>query len=101
MRVLVLNWKGDCKNALSSENIANNNFHHLFNLKFDNEIIKLQKEVLKKWNSIKILNQTSLITRDANIDLQVTHEQPILINEFYPIKLKLTNKEEFSIDNLK
>ncbi len=100
VRMLILNWKGDCKNALNSENYANSMFRSMYNLNSDLEIENLQKENSKIWNSIKILNQTTLITRDALIDIQLEHNEPILMKEFYPIRLKITNKEEFLINNL-
>ena len=99
--MLILNWKGDCKNALNSENYANNMFRSMYNLNSGLEIMNLQRENAKIWNSIKILNQTTLITRDALVDIKLEHDEPILIKEFYPIRLKIVNKEEFSINNLK
>jgi hypothetical protein len=73
----------------------------MYNLNTDHELAKLQKENAKIWNSIKILNQTTLITRDANIDIQLEHVAPVLINEYYPVKLRIKNREEFPIGNLR
>ncbi len=95
VRVLVMHWKGDCKNVLSSD--YSNDCDDL-NGSFWN---KQHKENDKLWNSIGILNTTSLIKRIANINIELTHDAPLLVLEYYAIKIKLTNLETFTVDNLK
>lgn len=101
VRTLTLNWKGDCKNALNSENVTNSMFRSMYNLNSDSESARLQKENTKIWNSIKIQSQTTLITRNALVEIELEHVGPVLLQEFYPVRLKIINKEEFQINKLK
>jgi hypothetical protein len=95
VRVLVLHWKGDCKNVLSSDyDSANEDLNASF-------LNRQQKESNKVWNSIGIQNTTSLIKRIANIDVELTHDEPLLVLEYYTIRMRLVNLETFTVDNLK
>ena len=76
-------------------------FRSMYNLSTEPEILKIQKENAKIWNSIKIKNQTLLITRNANVEIEFEHNSPVLLQEFYPIRLKILNKEDFPIKDLK
>ncbi len=53
------------------------------------------------WDSIKILNKTKFITRMANIDIKLDHEMPVLVNEYYKIKVTIINNESFKINDIK
>ena len=95
-RVLVMHWKGDCKNALTYENYTLLSF----NRKLDSK--KLENIDLNNldWNSISNLQNTSIVARKSNIELKLEHRMPIFVDEFYAIKLTIDNLEENPIENL-
>ena len=95
-RSVVLYWKGDCKNALRFEP-ENYSSRELYNVK--ENLTKQQIKENESWNQLKILNKTLFIHRPANIDIKLEHSQPVLVNEFYVIHVKILNKEKFQISN--
>ena len=97
-RTVVFYWKGDCKNALSFEPI-NYNSKIVYSIK--ETLTKEQKNENNLWNSLSIKNKALFMNRDAKIDIQFEHFLPALVNEFYAIKVKITNKEKFEINDLK
>lgn len=43
----------------------------------------------------------SIVARKSNIELKLEHNTPIFVDEYYPIRLTVENKEEKVIENLK
>ncbi len=43
----------------------------------------------------------SLVSRKANIDIQLVHKAPILIDELYAIEVTIVNKEVNTMKSLK
>ena len=120
-RVLVINWKGDCKNGLSSEDNTIMSFARSSSLSSNSDCFSGEKLTEKQlsWESIKILPVTrlylnltfflnlfnrilvySLVSRKAYIEIKLEHKTPILIDELYVVKLTIENKEENLIKNL-
>lgn len=97
-RAVVFYWKGDCKNALSFEPV-NYNSKIVYNIK--ETLTKEQKDENNLWNLIKVKNKAMFINREAKMEIQFEHNLPVLVNEFYAIKVNIINKEKFQIDSLK
>ncbi|CAF0724301.1 unnamed protein product [Brachionus calyciflorus] len=94
-RVLILHWKGDCKNALAEENFTLDTFKKL-SLPYRKSDAPRELD----WNEINISPSTSIVSRKSKIELVLEHKQPVIVNECYPIKLTIVNKEETTIENL-
>ena len=71
----------------------------MYNIK--ETLTKQQKNENNLWNSIRIKNKAMFMNRDAKIDIKFEHCLPVLVNEFYAINVKITNKEKFEINDLK
>jgi hypothetical protein len=46
-------------------------------------------------------NHFSVIPREPMVEIAFEHDQPSLIDEIYPLKLRLTNHEETTVSNVK
>lgn len=92
-RVVVMHWKGDCKNALSQENQTIISFSR----KLPANLLDFDKI---DWHSIVNNPTASIISRKAKIELKLEHKIPIFVDEYYAIKITIENKEENAIDNL-
>ncbi|XP_077995405.1 trafficking protein particle complex subunit 11-like [Glandiceps talaboti] len=52
------------------------------------------------WDFIHVDPSISVIPRSSEMDIQLYHNPPTLMNEFYCINIVLTNNEDVAIDNL-
>lgn len=95
-RVLVMHWKGDCKNALTYENYTLMSF----NRKNDSKRMEIVDGSNLDWNSISNLQNTSIVARKSNIELKLEHRMPIFVDEYYAMKLTIDNLEENTIEDL-
>lgn len=53
------------------------------------------------WRSVTVKPITSIIPREARLDVKLIHHSPSLVNEFYLVRMVITNKEETSITDIK
>jgi len=99
-RVLVIHWKGDCKNAMAYENYTKMSFAKIRPAKPSNLGLKNLQNDRLEWNSIKNLQNTSIVTRKSNIELKLEHNMPIFVDEYYAVRLTINNLEDNPIENL-
>ena len=44
---------------------------------------------------------SSIVNRKAKIEINLDHKQPIIVNEYYQVKVTILNNEESVIENLR
>ncbi|XP_046841121.1 trafficking protein particle complex subunit 11-like [Xenia sp. Carnegie-2017] len=58
-------------------------------------------EDAKEWKQLRISSKLSVLPREPNVIIEFEHKQPSLLDEIYPLKLRLTNNEDTQISNVK
>lgn len=54
-----------------------------------------------QWNSVGVRPKTKVLPRTAKVDLDLCHQPPCLLNEFYFLSLTVNNKEDVDISNVR
>lgn len=52
------------------------------------------------FENVRPLAATEIVTRDSKLELEVSHDAPALLGEWYPIRIKLENKELHNMTNI-
>ena len=52
------------------------------------------------FDNIRPLSATEIVSWDSKLELAVSHESPALLGEWYPITMRLENKELHSVTNI-
>ncbi|XP_028400587.1 trafficking protein particle complex subunit 11-like [Dendronephthya gigantea] len=89
----ILIWNG------GGGNIANNSDSTLVNLGNQND--EIASVGTGEWNRLRILSKLSVTPREPCVDIAFEHQQPSLIDEIYPLQLRISNKEKTTISNVK
>jgi hypothetical protein len=95
VRVLLLHWKGDCRNALAYENQTIMSFARL-----NSSLKSNDDDSAAEWNSIEVVPCTNILSRQPNIQLKLEHSMPIFVDEYYAIRVAIENKEDSPIENI-
>ncbi|XP_069136567.1 trafficking protein particle complex subunit 11-like [Argopecten irradians] len=53
------------------------------------------------WNAVDVQGSTRIVPRKAKLDVVIQHEPPCLLNEFYLLRLEMTNKEDMDIEDIR
>lgn len=53
------------------------------------------------WDAVDVRSVTRIVPRKAKLDVTIQHEPPCLLNEFYMLRLEMTNMEDADIDDMK
>ncbi|XP_070572055.1 trafficking protein particle complex subunit 11-like isoform X1 [Ptychodera flava] len=86
----ILHWSGAGGDAASVTNIQ----EHVTRRR------GLPREGELDWDFIYMDPTISIVPRPSNMDIQLHHNPPALMNEFYCINIVITNNEASTIDNL-
>ena len=98
-RVLSMNWRGDCKNALAFEN---NTIASIARMAIGDAIRRVSENSgANSWDEINVSPITSIVAKKSNIEIKLEHKMPIFVDEYYAIKLTIENKEDSAIENLR
>ncbi|CAH1775669.1 unnamed protein product [Owenia fusiformis] len=90
-RCAVLHWVGGGGDAVSS---TPGQLHH------HPGVIRGHIESNPEWDNLTILSSTKIETRPARVNIEVLHEAPVLVNEFYYMKINISNNEEKPINQI-
>lgn len=103
VRVLVLHWKGDCKNALAAEYNTITSFSQLQTKASASKIYSDPNKPNSPidWDSIPINPAARIISKKSKIELKLEHKLPIFVDEFYAVKLTIDNQEDKVIEDLR
>jgi hypothetical protein len=49
------------------------------------------------FDNVRPLASAEIVSRDSKLEVEVSHDMPALLGEWYPIKIILENKEDYKI----
>ncbi|CAI9734552.1 Hypothetical predicted protein [Octopus vulgaris] len=87
-RLAFLYWLGAGGDAVAPSSTAQTVWH------------KKESDGVIDWKSVTAIPITKIIPRHARLDIKVIHDSPSLLNEFYLVKINITNKENASISDI-
>ncbi len=105
-RVLLMQWRGDCRNALTNERHTITSFqrasaaHHSRAHEAIDDDTAANEVDDTNWHAIRANSIASILARRANLELAFEHGGPMFVDELYAVRVSVTNKEHTRIDNV-
>ena len=104
-RALLMQWRGDCRNALTTESHTLVSFQRASNAhhRRAHEASSTAEKTLNdndNWHAIRANSIASIVARRANIELAFDHRGPMFVDELYAVRVNIANKENARIDNV-